>query len=212
MIWQIFWRPGITGWRSDTRRHLLNAMVLASMVAAAAVVSDRTAFAQSGRDVVAAADRLTLDAPTMDLLSDLDVLRGGDIEPSALAGKFVVVNFFASWCAPCRAEFRELNALIDEVGAANIKVVTINWLEDAPHLPQASLQIYRVLDRLNPHITAVAGTGEVSRLFGGDAGIGAIPALFAFGPNGAEIFRFLYRPDSTRSHTTADDLRRAMSR
>jgi cytochrome c biogenesis protein CcmG/thiol:disulfide interchange protein DsbE len=35
-------------------------------------------------------------------------LTGGSVDLSALRGRFVVVNFFASWCPPCQIEEPEL--------------------------------------------------------------------------------------------------------
>ena len=93
-----------------------------------------------------------------------------------------------------------------------LKVVTINWLEDVTHYPQESLAIYRVLDRLDPHITALEGTAAIARTFGGPDGVRAIPALFAFDPAGQLIYRFQFSLDAEKSHTTADDLREAFGR
>ena len=95
------------------------------------------------------------------------------------------------------------------MGPDRLKVVTINCLEDFTRYPQASLAIYRVLDRLDPHITAVAGTEDISRRFGGADGIRAIPTLFAFDPSGAQVFRFQRGSAAGKSHTAAADLRAA---
>ena len=40
-------------------------------------------------------------------------------------GKVVVLNFWATWCAPCRKEMPELSALQSTLGGNNFAVVTI---------------------------------------------------------------------------------------
>ncbi|THD75944.1 TlpA family protein disulfide reductase [Thalassobius vesicularis] len=50
---------------------------------------------------------------------------GGEISLSQYKGKYVLVNFWATWCAPCRAEMPSLSALQAEFGGDAFEVVTI---------------------------------------------------------------------------------------
>lgn len=57
-------------------------------------------------------------------------------------GKVLVLNFWASWCSPCLAEIRHLNAFQREFGARGLQVVGLG-LDDPRKLKnvQRSLQI-----------------------------------------------------------------------
>jgi thiol-disulfide isomerase/thioredoxin len=45
------------------------------------------------------------------------------------AGKVVLVNFWATWCEPCRAEMPSLQALADRLGPDRLVVVGVNYQE-----------------------------------------------------------------------------------
>lgn len=50
---------------------------------------------------------------------------GGDRRLADWRGKVVLVNFWATWCAPCRAEMPALDRLQAELGGDSFEVVTV---------------------------------------------------------------------------------------
>lgn len=56
---------------------------------------------------------------------------------SDLKGKAVILDFWATYCEPCRREIPHLNSLIAKYGADNLYVVGLNvgGEEDAPKIP-----------------------------------------------------------------------------
>ncbi len=61
-------------------------------------------------------------------------LRSSDgkvIRLSDLRGSVVWVNFWASWCVPCKKELPDIQKLYDEKHAAGLEVLAVNYQEDA---------------------------------------------------------------------------------
>ena len=58
---------------------------------------------------------------------------GTRVSLRALRGRWVIVNFWATWCAPCREEMPYLQSLA-ETHAAELAVLGINMREDAAAL------------------------------------------------------------------------------
>ncbi len=50
---------------------------------------------------------------------------GGEFTLADFEGKYAVVNFWATWCAPCRKEMPQLSELQAEFGGDDFEVVTI---------------------------------------------------------------------------------------
>jgi thiol-disulfide isomerase/thioredoxin len=50
---------------------------------------------------------------------------GDEIDLTKYAGKTILLNFWATWCAPCRAEMPSLDALNQTLGGQNFEVLTI---------------------------------------------------------------------------------------
>jgi thiol-disulfide isomerase/thioredoxin len=53
--------------------------------------------------------------------------HGVPIAESALVGQWLVINYWAVWCAPCRKEIPELNTLHHAQYAQGIRVLGVNY-------------------------------------------------------------------------------------
>jgi thiol-disulfide isomerase/thioredoxin len=73
---------------------------------------------QSGRSKLASESKPAVAAvrPAPDFL--LQTPDGAQVRLSELRGKTVLLNFWATWCPPCKAEMPDLNALHREYGEA----------------------------------------------------------------------------------------------
>ncbi len=115
-----------------TRWYALTAMV--ALLGLTAIIWGR-APGERATTALPPAPALGHPAPAFTLPS----LTGGDLALADLAGRPVVLNFWASWCGPCRAEMPELQRLHDRLGEAGVAVVGVNQGE-SPETAAAYLQ------------------------------------------------------------------------
>ncbi len=64
----------------------------------------------------------------------LRTLDGAPLSLASLRGQVVVVNFWATWCAPCRRELPRLNALHRDVTPLGARVIAVSIDEDAANV------------------------------------------------------------------------------
>jgi thiol-disulfide isomerase/thioredoxin len=65
------------------------------------------------------APMLGKQAPKLELSSWLN----GEIKPAAMQGKIVVVDFWATWCGPCRASIPHNNELVKKYASKGVLLV-----------------------------------------------------------------------------------------
>ena len=56
----------------------------------------------------------------------LETLDGSSIKLSDLRGQVVLINFWASWCSPCRAEMPAIDAVYRKYQSAGFAVLAVN--------------------------------------------------------------------------------------
>ena len=81
----------------------------------------------------------------------LETLDGGTLRLSDLQGKAVLVNFWATWCQPCRSELPHLVAAYDRYRQEGLEIVAVNLQEDedtiAGFVEEFGMQFPVVIDR-----------------------------------------------------------------
>lgn len=92
-------------------------------------------------------------------------------------GKTVLLNFWATWCAPCVEEMPELNALQAEVAARNIQILGIG-VDSAVNIVQFSAK-HKISYPL--YVTGMEGAA-LSHEFGNK--LGGLPFSVLIGPDG----------------------------
>jgi thiol-disulfide isomerase/thioredoxin len=156
----------------SSRRSLLLVFVIG--VAAITWAASRFSRQVSGRaesDTGANGARVTLRffrnpaaAPVV-AMRDLD---GREVSLASLRGKVVLVNFWATWCGPCRAEIPDLVAL-QEKYRDQLQVIGISQDE----VPVDLVRRFAADHRMNYPV--VMSTPEIEKLF---PGVNALPTSF----------------------------------
>ena len=95
---------------------------------------------------------------------ELQTLSGGSFHLSELKGRVVLVNFWATWCVPCRAEIPDLSALQRELKGRGLSVVGVSWDDTADGVREFQSEIRQ------DYTVLLGGEGVQSEL-------GGIPSL-----------------------------------
>ncbi len=100
----------------------------------------------------------------------LDLLDGGQVTLSDLRGKGVVINLWASWCPPCRAEMPAIQRVYERSKGRGLEVLAVNTTYQDSE--RAALDFIQELGLTFP--VPLDRTGTVSRSYQ----LRALPSTF----------------------------------
>ncbi len=145
------------------QRRILYILILIAGLAWTGISADRSGGTASG-DI--AAPQAGFRAPDFSLKTP----AGETYTLSALKGQAVLINIWATWCPPCRAEMPAIQALYEEYSPQGLVVLGVNStiqdepLKIAPFVEEYGLTFPILLDE----------TGEVTRVYE----VRALPSSF----------------------------------
>lgn len=104
-----------------------------------------------------------LDAPAPDIV--VQDRAGQPIRLSDLRGKVVFVNFWATWCPPCRAEIPDLEELAEKMRHVPFEIFAVSSDESWAEIDQFfGGKESRMLIGLDPNKQAIAATYGTEKL------------------------------------------------
>ncbi len=106
---------------------------------------------------------------------------GESLDLSSLKGKPLLINLWATWCAPCIAEMPTLDALIDREEELGVVVLPISQDMDQDDKVVEILR-RRKLDNIQPWIDE---KGDLGFQYGGN-----LPMTIMFDAQGKEVWRY----------------------
>jgi thiol-disulfide isomerase/thioredoxin len=121
------------------------------------------------------------DAPVAASTAPFETADGGTAALADYAGQIVLLNFWATWCAPCREEMPSLQTLQNSFGGDRFQVVT---LATGRNPPQA---IARFFDEIG--VTTLPQHRDINQQIAREMGVFGLPITVILNAEGQEIAR-----------------------
>jgi thiol-disulfide isomerase/thioredoxin len=119
----------------------------------------------------------------------LQGLDGKTVDFSQFQGKVVLVDFWASWCRPCRMSIPDLNSLYQKYSPKGFEVVGIS-LDNG-----GVTKVQKFADEIGISYTVVMGSKEIVKSW--DTGP-AIPVAFLVNRDGEIVGKYVGLQDKTK--------------
>ncbi|HVP06447.1 MAG TPA: TlpA disulfide reductase family protein [Candidatus Acidoferrum sp.] len=95
-------------------------------------------------------------------------------DSALLRDKVVYVDFWASWCTPCRLSFPFMNHLLSKYGGKGLTILAVN-------LDRKSADAEQFLDDMKSNLQVIFdSTGSLAKIYSLDA----VPSSFIYGRDG----------------------------
>jgi thiol-disulfide isomerase/thioredoxin len=114
----------------------------------------------------------------------LSSLDGKTVAMKNLSNKVVVIDFWATWCPPCREEIPHLNRLYSDYKSQGLEIIGIS-MDDGPDVVKEFAREFRM------EYPLVMGNEELSEQFGGVLGL---PTTFIVDRKGNIVKKFVGLP------------------
>ena len=127
---------------------------------------------------------------------NLDLFNGGKVEMSQLRGRIVFLDFWASWCPPCRHEAPDLAEVYLEYQGRPVEFVGVDIWDD----PAAAVNFLE--DFQTPYPNGRDETGKIAINYG----VRGVPEKFFVGPDGSILKKFVGPINGSDLRQVLDDL------
>ena len=117
--------------------------------------------------------------------------------PADLKGKIILVDFWASWCGPCKESFPVMEELHKKYGEKGLIVLAVNVDED----PAA------MKDFLKDHPASFTIVHDAKKKLVGAANIASMPTSFVIGKDGkiVSIHKWFHGKETANQYTKEFD-------
>jgi peroxiredoxin len=112
-------------------------------------------------------------------LTDLD---GKTVKFSDFRGKVVILDFWATWCMPCRVEIPQFVELQKQYGDKGLAIIGVSLDEQEPEV------VKKFVKRLGVNYSIVIGNQKVAEAYGGIEGI---PTTFVIDRGGRIVHGYI---------------------
>ena len=119
---------------------------------------------------------------------ELTDLNGRTTKSSDFHSKVLILDFWATWCAPCRIEIPHFVELQKQYGDKGLTVIGVSLDEQGPEV------VKKFVKRLGVNYPIVMGNEKVVEAYGG---IDAIPTTFVIDRQGRIVSRHMGYDDKT---------------
>lgn len=118
-------------------------------------------------------------------LFSIKSLKGEKISLKDYRGKTVLLNFFASWCPPCRLEMEDLKRLHQQYNGKGLVIIGV--AVDPLTTPETVGDVKPLVERLTIPYPVILATAQIGK----DYPFEGVPTSFVIGEDG-KIKKFLY--------------------
>ena len=142
-------------------------------------------------ELEAAAHNLLVEKIKSNLISEaaaefaLKDMEGKEVSLSSLKGKVVILDFWATWCGPCKASFPEMQQLVEKYkDNENVAILFVNTFENTPKR-EKDITDFITKNKYDFHVILDAPIKDSRNFVVADSyGIRGIPTKIIISPEG----------------------------